>query len=83
MATKLPHFSDEIVGATGIREWSYKAPLFVGDTIRVKSTILGKRVTSDGKRAVIERTLSLVNQDDKVIQEGIVGTMVRIAAAHG
>jgi acyl dehydratase len=83
MATKLPHFSDEIVGATGIREWSYKAPLFVGDTIRVKSTILGKRITSDGQRAVIERTLSLVNQDDKVIQEGIVGTMVRISATHG
>jgi len=83
MATKLPHFSDEIVGATGVREWSYKAPLFVGDTIRVKSTILGKRITSDGKRAVIERTLSLLNQDDKVIQEGIVGTMVRIAVTHG
>lgn len=83
MATKLPHFSDEIVGATGIREWVYKAPLFVGDTIRVRATILNKRVTSDGKRAVIERTLSLLNQQDIVVQEGIVGTMVRMAAAHG
>jgi acyl dehydratase len=83
MATKLPQFSDEIVGATGIREWVYKAPLFVGDTIHAKATILGKRITSDGKRAVIERTLSLINQDNKTVQEGIVGTMVRIAAAHG
>jgi acyl dehydratase len=78
MATGLPHFSDDIVGATGIREWAYKAPIFVGDTLHVRSVILNKRITSDGKRAVIERTLSLINQKDAVVQEGIAGTMVRL-----
>ena len=81
MATALPHFSDEIVGATGIREWSYRAPLFVGDTVHVRSVIVSKRVTSDGKRAIIERTLSLINQKDAVVQEGIAGTMVRLNAS--
>ncbi len=78
MATALPHFSDEIIGATGIREWTYRAPLFVGDTVHVRSVILNKRVTSDRKRAVIERTLSLINQKDAIVQEGIAGTMVRL-----
>jgi acyl dehydratase len=78
MATTLPHFSDEIIGATGIREWAYRAPLFVGDTVHVRSVVLNKRITSDGKRAVIERTLSLINQKDAVVQEGIAGTMVRL-----
>lgn len=78
MATTLPHFSDEIVGATGIRDWAYRAPLFVGDTVHVRSVILSKRITSDGKRAVIERTLSLINQKDVAVQEGIAGTMVRL-----
>jgi len=78
MATTLPHFSDEIVGATGIREWAYRAPLFVGDTVHVRSVILNKRITSDGKRAVIERTLSLINHKNAVVQEGIAGTMVRL-----
>jgi acyl dehydratase len=81
MATALPHFSDEIVGATGIREWTYRAPLFVGDTVHVRSVILNKRVTSDSKRAIIERTLSLINQKDAVVQEGIAGTMVRLKPA--
>ncbi|HEX4409161.1 MAG TPA: MaoC/PaaZ C-terminal domain-containing protein [Xanthobacteraceae bacterium] len=81
MATKLPHFSDDIVGATGIREWAYRAPLFVGDTVRVRSVILSKRITSDSKRAVIERTLSLINQKQAVVQEGIAGTMVRIKSS--
>jgi acyl dehydratase len=80
MATALPHFSDEIVGATGIREWTYRAPLFVGDTVHVRSVILAKRVTSDGKRAIIERTLSLINQKDAIAQQGIAGTMVRLNA---
>lgn len=78
MATALPHFSDEIIGATGIREWTYRAPLFVGDTVHVRSVILNKQVTSDRKRAVIERTLSLINQKDAIVQEGIAGTMVRL-----
>jgi acyl dehydratase len=80
MATVLPHFSDEIIGATGIREWAYRAPIFVGDTVHVRSVILNKRVTSDGKRAIIERTLSLINQTDAIVQEGVAGTMVRLAA---
>jgi acyl dehydratase len=78
MATKLPHFSDEIVGATGIREWIYRAPIFVGDTVHVRSVVLNKRITSDGRRAIIERTLSLINQDSTVVQEGIAGAMVRL-----
>ena len=78
MATSLPHFSDDIVGATGVREWTYRAPIFVGDTVHVRSVILNKRVTSDGKRAVIERTLSLINQKNAVVQQGIAGTMVRL-----
>jgi acyl dehydratase len=78
MATSLPHFSDDIVGATGVREWTYRAPIFVGDTVHVRSVILNKRVTSDGKRAVIERTLSLINQKDAVVQQGIAGTMIRL-----
>ena len=78
MATKLPHFSDDIVGATGIRDWKYRAPIFVGDTVHVRSVVLNKRITSDGRRAIIERTLSLINQDSAVVQEGIAGAMVRL-----
>ena len=63
----------------GIREWKYRAPLFVGDTVHVRSVILNKRITSDGRRAVIERTLSLINQNDSVVQEGIAGAMVRLS----
>jgi acyl dehydratase len=79
LATKLPHFSDEVVGATGIKEWVYRLPLFVGDTIHVRTKVLSKRMTSDGRRAIVERSLSLVNDRSEIVQEGIAGTMLRVA----
>jgi len=79
MATTLPRFDDKIIGATGLREWTYRAPLFVGDTVHVEAEIAGKRITSDGKRAVVERGLRLINQNGAVVQEGVAGTMLALA----
>jgi acyl dehydratase len=79
MATTLPKFDDRIIGATGLREWKYRAPLFVGDTVHVEAEIASKRVTSDGKRAVVERALRLINQKGTVTQEGFAGAMLGLA----
>jgi acyl dehydratase len=78
MATHLPEFADEVIAATGIQEWHYRAPIVVGDTLHTETEIIAKRITSDGKRAIIERSFKLVNQDGKVIQEGRAGAMVRL-----
>jgi acyl dehydratase len=80
LATKLPHFSDDVIGATGLREWTYRLPLFVGDTIHVKTKLLTKRMTSDGRRAIIERSLALINDRSEVVQEGIAGTMLGVVS---
>lgn len=79
MSTHMPEFADPVIGATGIREWTYRGPLTVGDTIHIETTIESKRITSDGKRAIIERRMKVINQAGKAVQEGIVGTMVRLA----
>jgi acyl dehydratase len=78
LATILPKFDDTVIGATGIREWKYRLPLFVGDTVHVKAVILSKRITSDGRRAIVERSLSLINDQSEVVQEGIAGTMLGV-----
>lgn len=78
MSTRLPEFTDRVVGATGIREWRYRKPLFVGATLHVEASMATKRVTSDGKRAVVERRLKLVDERGDVVQEGIVGTMLEL-----
>ena len=79
MATQLPHFSDEIVGATGIREMDLSGADLRRQYGSCPIGHLNKRVTSDGRRAIIERTLSLINQKSAVVQEGIAGAMVRLS----
>ena len=68
MATRLPEFADEVIAATGIQEWRYHFPIVVGDTLHAEIEIVAKRITSDGKRAIIDRRLKLINQEGKVIQ---------------
>jgi len=69
-------FSDPIVGALGLREWTFKGPLFIGDTVHVEIEILGKRVTSRGDRGIVQRRLKLVNEAGEAVQEGLADIMV-------
>lgn len=71
-------FTDPIVGALGIDDWKFKAPLFVGDTVHVEVEILGKRVTSSGDKAIVQRKIRLINQTGQIVQEGRSDIMLRI-----
>jgi acyl dehydratase len=62
--------SDPLVAALGIKQWNYKAPIFVGDTLHIELEVGGKRVTSKGDRYVVERKFRLINQHGVVVQEG-------------
>jgi acyl dehydratase len=79
MVANLLEFSEPVVAALGIREWVYKAPLFIGDTAHVEMEILGKRVTSSGDRGIIDRRIRLVGSKGMVLQEGSSDVMLRLA----
>jgi acyl dehydratase len=78
--------SNRIVAALGLKDWSFKAPLFIGDTVHTELVITGTRVTSDGRRGVLSRTLRLVKHDATVAQEGLAELLVELESggkAHG
>lgn len=64
-----------------IREWHFRAPAFVGDTLRVKTRVLEKEVRSRGRRGVITWERRILNQAGKVIEEGVTLTLVEGRAA--
>jgi acyl dehydratase len=66
-----------------IREWHFRGPVFIGDTIRVRSEVLEKEPRSRGRRGVITWQRQLINQDQKVVQEGVTLTLVEGRAALG
>ena len=71
-------FTDPIVGALALKEWAFRKPLFIGDTVHVDVEFLACRVSSGGKRYVVERRLFLMRRDDDVVQDGIAVALLRL-----
>ncbi len=73
--------ADKLVAALGLKEWNYKAPIFLGDSLHIELKISDKRVTSRGDRYILQRHIKLINQDDVVVQEGKVESMFALPGA--
>jgi acyl dehydratase len=59
-----------------IGEWHFREPVFIGDTIRVRVKVHAKEERARGRRGVITWQRQIVNQDGKVVQEGLTQTLV-------
>jgi acyl dehydratase len=59
-----------------VREWHFRSPTFIGDTIRVRTKALQKELRGRGRRGVISWLRQVINQQDKVVQEGFADTLV-------
>jgi acyl dehydratase len=64
-----------------IREWQFKGPVFIGDTIHGRARVVSIEPRSRGRRAAITWSRAIINQDGKVVQEGIILTLVEGRAA--
>jgi 3-hydroxybutyryl-CoA dehydratase len=64
-----------------IKEWQFAGPIFIGDTIHVRSVVLSKEVRARGRRGEITWRRLILNQEDKVVQEGVTVTLVQGRAA--
>ena len=65
------------------REWHFRAPIFPGDVIRIRSRVLEKQLQGRGRRGMVVWSVVVLNQDDRVVQEGITVTLVASAKAGG
>ncbi len=59
-----------------IRDWQFREPVFIGDTLRVRSKVLAKEPRGRGRRGLITWQRQVLNQHGKVVQEGITVTLV-------
>ncbi|MFO0810884.1 MAG: MaoC/PaaZ C-terminal domain-containing protein [Gemmataceae bacterium] len=59
-----------------VRDWQFKGPVFIGDTIRVRTKVLTMESRGRGRRGEVAWLRQIINQDGKVIQEGITVTLV-------
>jgi acyl dehydratase len=57
------------LGVAGLR-WKFKNPIKIGDTIRVRGKVIGKKETDDATQGIVTLERVVVNQRDEVVQEG-------------
>src|SRR5437763_10173728 len=65
-----------------LKEVNFREPVFVGDTIRIKLKVLDKEERGRGRRGVITWQRQILNQDNKIVQEGISVTLVEGRSGH-
>jgi len=82
LVVRLGLFGETTIAVPGLT-WSFKRPVFIGDTVHVRMEITGKRLTSAGDRGLVERRIELVNQRGDVVQEGSVPLLIKVRAPKG
>jgi acyl dehydratase len=54
----------------GIKNWNFKAPIMLGDTIHVNARIAEKIETSKPDKGIVEFYLTILNQKDVSVMDG-------------
>ena len=66
------------VASLAWNKWTFKKPIFIGDTLRARWHLLSKRLSgSKPGMGVITELVELVNQRGEVVQDGEHVTMIR------
>jgi acyl dehydratase len=63
-------FDGTLMGLLEIRSWRFKAPVLIGDTIRVVNEVTELRETSKPDRGIMVQRLEVTKQDETVVAEG-------------
>ncbi|HEY0259774.1 MAG TPA: MaoC/PaaZ C-terminal domain-containing protein [Lacisediminihabitans sp.] len=71
-------FEGSAVALLGVDDWKFLAPIFIGDTVTCTVEILSARRTASGRYGIVERLLTLRNQNGDVVQSGRMDLMVAV-----
>ena len=61
-----------------IVDWKFLKPIFIGDTVHVRTEIVAKEIRGRGRRGLITWKRQLINHVGVVVQEGVTETLVEI-----
>lgn len=67
----------DTVAFVAIRNWEFLRPLFFGDTVHVRTTVLEKQANARRTGRVLWQQ-ELINQNGEVTQQGVFETLVRV-----
>jgi 3-hydroxybutyryl-CoA dehydratase len=78
----LPSPPMRTLAVLNVKDWYFREPVFVGDTIRVRNSVLEKESRGRGRLGIVTWSRTIVNQEGKVVQEGTTLTLVEGRASR-
>jgi acyl dehydratase len=58
-------------------EWNFKGPIFIGDTIHQRRTVIEKTESKQMERGIMKFKVEILNQKNEVVQEGVRTLLMR------
>lgn len=72
---RIPGFQETAIAMTDVRDWKFRAPIFIDDVITLEVTILSKTLRRPGV-GLIDRRFRLIKTDGTLAQEGQSGMLI-------
>ena len=65
LSARMGQFDGTAIAALGVDDWQFLHPIFIGDTVYLRTTVLSARVSSSKPdRGVVVRQMELLNQNE-------------------
>lgn len=76
LSARIGQLDGTAIAALGVDEWKFLRPVFINDTIYLRTTVVEARPSSKPDRGVLVRRMDILNQRDEIVQSGLMTTMV-------
>ena len=76
LSARIGQLDGTAIAALGVDEWRFLKPVFINDTIYLRTTVVEARVSAKPDRGVLVRRMDVLNQHGEVVQTGLMTTMV-------
>ena len=77
LAARTGFIEDTAIAFREIGEWKFSLPIFIGDTIHVRATVTETKPMARLGGGLVTFKVEILNQDDKVVQRGTWGLLVK------
>jgi 3-hydroxybutyryl-CoA dehydratase len=77
LANRLGFLEETALAFREIGDWKFSLPVFFGDTIRMKATVTETKPLRRLGGGLVNLKVEVLNQDDKVVQRGTWGVLVK------
>ena len=77
LAVRLGFMEETVLAFRELGEWKFSLPVFFGDTVRVQATVVETKAMPRLGGGLVTLKVQILNQDDKVVQRGTWGVLVK------